>query len=62
MNEADLSRAVWRKSSRSNGNGGACCEVTAVPGIVAVRDSKQPDGPKIVTTPGAWSAFLATVR
>jgi hypothetical protein len=59
---AGLSRAVWRKSSRSN-NGGACVEVaTNLPGVVAVRDSKDPDGPKLIFTPAEWRAFLAGVH
>jgi hypothetical protein len=61
MNETlDLSRAVWFKSSFSNGQGGDCVEVaTNLPGIVAVRHSKDPDGPKLVFTPGEWRAFVA---
>jgi Domain of unknown function (DUF397) len=52
----------WRKSSRS-GNGGECVEVaTRRPGAVAVRDSKDPHGPALTTTPQAWSAFLARVQ
>jgi hypothetical protein len=59
----DLSRAVWRKSSYSGGNGGQCVEVaTNLPGIVAVRDSKHPDGPKLIFTPGEWTAFVSRVR
>ena len=63
MNETlDLSRAVWFKSSFSNGQGGACVEVAAnLPGIVAVRHSKDPDGPKLVFTAGEWKAFVAGV-
>ncbi|SCE99152.1 DUF397 domain-containing protein [Micromonospora mirobrigensis] len=54
----DLDGAVWRKSTRSGGNGGNCVEVaTNLPGIVAVRDSKDPDGPRLTFTPTAWSAF-----
>lgn len=37
----DLSAAVWRKSSRSGGEGGNCIELAWVG---AVRDSKNPDG------------------
>ena len=45
MAEQPGSRAVWRKSSRSNGSGGNCVEVASnLPGIVAVRDSKDPQG------------------
>jgi hypothetical protein len=60
---SDLSRALWRKSSRSGSNGGNCVEVaTNLPGIVGVRDSKDPDGPALVFDPVAWSAFAATVK
>ena len=59
----DLSRADWRKSTYSNGNGGACVEVARnIPGIVAVRDSKNPSGPALVFNPGDWKAFLARIR
>ena len=60
--DIDLSRAVWRKSTRSN-NGGACVEVaTNLPGIVTVRDSKHPDGPKLIVSPGTWQAFVIGIR
>ncbi|RLU80161.1 DUF397 domain-containing protein [Streptomyces griseocarneus] len=55
--EADLSRARWRKSSHSSGNG-ACVETAAVSGIVAVRDSKEPGGPVLRFRPDEWSSFL----
>jgi hypothetical protein len=55
--------AVWRKSSRSNGNGGNnCVEVATTPDTVAVRDSKDPDGPRLSFTPSEWAAFLAGVK
>ncbi|MEV7969265.1 DUF397 domain-containing protein [Sphaerisporangium sp. NPDC088356] len=55
----DLSAAVWRKSSRSSDNGGQCVEVAMnLPKMVAVRDSKQPDGPELLFTPGEWLAFI----
>lgn len=58
----DLSTARWRKSSYSGGNGN-CIEVAEnLPGIVAVRDSKDPDGPALVFEPAAWVAFVAGVR
>jgi hypothetical protein len=60
--EADLSGAAWHKSTRSN-NGGACVEVaTNVPGAVAVRDSKDPHGPRLVFTPAGWQAFTTAIR
>lgn len=59
----DLTKAQWRKSSHSNGNGGACVEVAQnLPGAVAVRDSKDPDGPKLAFAPGEWAAFTAGVK
>ncbi|MET8003872.1 DUF397 domain-containing protein [Nonomuraea glycinis] len=59
MSQYDLSSAEWRKATRSNGNGGACVEVARnIPGIVAVRDSKNPDGPALVFNHDEWNAFL----
>jgi hypothetical protein len=57
--DVDLSRAVWHKSTFSNGSGGNCIEVARnLPRIVAVRDSKDPDGPKLLITRPAWTAFV----
>jgi Domain of unknown function (DUF397) len=59
----DLNRADWRKSSYSGNNGGACVEVARnLPGVVAVRDSKDPHGPALVFAPADWAAFLAALR
>ncbi len=59
----DLSRAVWQKSTYSGGNGGQCVEVaTNLPGMVAVRDSKDPKGPKLVVSPGQWQTFLLGLK
>lgn len=52
--------AVWRRSARSHQQG-ACVEVANFPAAVAIRDSKDPDGPKLIVAPPAWSAFLATL-
>ncbi len=55
---SDLRRAVWRKSTFSNGSGGNCVEVASnLPGIVAVRDSKDRFGPALIFTPSEWRAF-----
>jgi len=61
MTVSDVSRAVWRKSSRSGS--GNCVEVAGnLPGVVAVRDSKDPDGPVLGFGPAEWAAFISGVR
>ena len=58
----DLPSAKWRKSSYSNGNGGACVEVVRdLPDAVAVRDSKDPDGPRLAFRPEQGQSFTAQV-
>jgi hypothetical protein len=51
----------WYKSSRSAGNG-ACVEVATLSSGVAVRDSKDPDGPMLQFDRAAWTAFVAAVK
>ncbi|MCX4389253.1 DUF397 domain-containing protein [Micromonospora peucetia] len=59
---ADLSGAQWRKSTRSSSNGGDCVEVAGnLPGVVGVRDSKDPTGPALFFAPTAWRVFVAQV-
>ena len=58
----DLSNARWRKSTRSGASGGNCVEVASnMPGVVAVRDSKDVTGPALTFAPTAWAAFVAKV-
>ena len=60
---ADLTGSNWRESSHSTANGGNCVEVAGDgPGVVAVRDSKDPDGPGLTFTPADWSAFIASLK
>lgn len=55
--------AAWRKSTRSNANGGVCVEVADnLPGVVAMRDSKDPDGPRLRFAPAAWTTFIAGTK
>ena len=61
MPEAELPRVRWRKSSHSSANG-QCVEVAPVAGAIAVRDSKNPAGPKLIFTRQAWMAFVDSVK
>jgi hypothetical protein len=59
----DLTGARWQKSSHSGGNGGQCVEIAFnLPGVVAMRDSKDPAGPALLFTPEQWRAFLSDAR
>ncbi|MBS2965635.1 DUF397 domain-containing protein [Actinocrinis puniceicyclus] len=61
--ETDSTGLIWRKSSRSGGQGGNCVEVAELPdGGTVVRDSKDPDGPVLRFTAAEWTAFVAGVR
>ncbi|HEY2507052.1 MAG TPA: DUF397 domain-containing protein [Streptosporangiaceae bacterium] len=62
MERQDLRHAQWFKSSYS-ANGSTCVEVaTNLPGIVAVRDSKDRDGAVLTFTPDEWIAFVNGAR
>jgi Domain of unknown function (DUF397) len=57
------SRAVtWRTSSYSGNSGGNCVEVSAAAPLIAVRDSKDPDGARLTLGREAWEAFAARVK
>ncbi|MFC4590589.1 DUF397 domain-containing protein [Sphaerisporangium corydalis] len=71
----DLSAAKWRKSTWTGDNGGNCVEVAELSAVadqsspgttsttwIAVRDSKNPEGPKLYFTPAEWDAFLDGVK
>ena len=62
MTGIDLSRAEWRKSSHS-GQSGNCVEVARnLPGLVAVRDSKESGGVQLLVPRQAWRAFIRSIR
>ena len=61
--DREMNDAVWRKSSYSGDNGGACVEVADnLPGIIAIRDSKDQTGPALAVPPPDWLAFTAAIR
>lgn len=58
-----LNGAVWRKASRSNGSGGNnCVEVAFLDTGVAVRDSKDRQGPALLFTQAEWTAFVDSTK
>lgn len=61
MDRSNLTRATWRKASRSAAQG-TCVEVARRPSGVAVRDSKDPEGPRLHFDRAAWSAFTDQIR
>jgi Domain of unknown function (DUF397). len=51
----------WRRSSYSGGNGN-CVEVAELGDVIALRDSKNPDGPRLTVGRHAWSALLCNLK
>ena len=62
MTTPDLTGAPWRKSRRSDSNGGQCVEVASVGDNIAVRDSKNPTGPVLIFTLAEWAALIGGVK
>jgi len=59
----NIDNLFWRKSSYSGSNGGNCVEVADnLPGVVAVRDSKDPGGPVLAFGPDEWRAFTTAIK
>ena len=58
----DLNKATWRKASRSHAEGDACIEVASALEKVAIRDSKDPDGPKILVNRRDFQRFATTIK
>lgn len=62
MDSPNLSRAVWRKSARSQPEGQNCVELASLDDSIAVRDSKDPDGPRLLLTHRAWRDLAASIK
>ena len=58
----DLSGAQWIKSTHSGPDSDDCVEVAFVGEAIAVRDSKNPDGPALIFTPAEWDAFVGGAK
>jgi Domain of unknown function (DUF397) len=57
MTDRERMSLVWRKAQLSTNNG-SCIEVASAVDKIALRDSKDPDGPMLVYMPAEWTAFL----
>ncbi|SDD94638.1 DUF397 domain-containing protein [Actinokineospora iranica] len=57
-----MKQAQWRKSSHSVGNPEQCVEVAQLNGAVAVRDSKNPNGPVVVISHGPFIGLLSKLK
>ncbi|WP_431042852.1 DUF397 domain-containing protein [Streptomyces sp. P1-3] len=59
----DLSTAVWRKSSYSDGGPNNCIEVAdGYPDLTPVRDSKDPHGPALLFSADGWTSFVSAIK
>jgi hypothetical protein len=56
MHRYDSDGVLWRTAERSGGDN--CVEVAAIDGGIAVRNSRQPDGPIVLYTEEEWTAFM----
>jgi len=62
MPAGQLQGVIWQKSGRSGPNGN-CVECGALPnGKVAMRNSRDPEGPALIYTPDEIEAFILGVR
>jgi hypothetical protein len=52
---------AWLKAHSSTANG-QCIEIASAVGNIAIRDSKDPDGPILVYTSSEFRAFLDGAR
>jgi Domain of unknown function (DUF397) len=58
---ADLALG-WRKSSSGDSSGGACVELAGLRDMIAVRDSKDPDGAVLAFGRGEFRALARQIR
>lgn len=54
--------ATWFKSSHSATGNDTCVEVAILPDVVGVRDSVDPDGPKLAFSPNAWRELTTRIK
>ncbi|MFG2087360.1 MULTISPECIES: DUF397 domain-containing protein [unclassified Spirillospora] len=58
----DMIDATWRKSSFSSEQGDACVEVAMAVNIIAIRDSNDPGGPKLIMNRSDFRRFTEILK
>lgn len=57
-----MENVTWRKTRRSNDQGGACVELAALNEGIGVRDSKDPHGPHLTLDPTTFRTLLTHLK
>jgi hypothetical protein len=58
-----MTSPTWRKSTRSSqGTSEQCVEVAQLADGIGVRDSRDPDGPRLVVSQATFKAFAAALK
>lgn len=57
-----LEHVTWRKSSRSQGAGAECVELSQTPHLLAIRDSKDPDGARLMVGAKTAKTILDAIK
>jgi hypothetical protein len=61
MSNLEINNLQWRKARRS-ANNGACVELAGANGVVAIRDSKDPEGPVLTYSADTFRRFLEAAK
>jgi hypothetical protein len=61
LSDGEIAALSWIKAKASSHNG-ACVEIAAARGNIAIRDSKDPGGPVLLYTPAEFAAFIDGAR
>ncbi|MUN39800.1 DUF397 domain-containing protein [Actinomadura litoris] len=62
MSTLDPSSVSWRKSTKSGSEGGTCVEVATAESLIALRDSKDPEGPRLEFGRRAFGVLVSEIR
>ena len=57
-----LNGSIWRKASKSHDDGDACIEIASALNVIAIRDSKDPGGPKVVMRRADFRRLAAMIK